>query len=332
MKKMDMINTICADMIELKQEEKDRLKTVLIVRLNDYELAPVIQLPSCEVCNNETILERYAIDKLAAGRHKTTIMQYISAVKKFLDITGLNVVDVKADDIIHYIAVKEYRDHISKSYKITIARYLAVFFSWAYRKKYLKEDISLDIEIPKAVQKKKERIDDIEIESMRDACTTLRERALFELLMSTGMRIGEIVNLDISDLDFSKNTVSIYGEKTDTYRTGYLNIRAAKALKAYIQSRNVCSGALFISSKGNFQRLCKSTIEQEAKSIGKRAGVKIKTNVHTYRKTFCSIMYRKTKDILYVSKLMGHSSPEVTSKYYLIDDEEDMSYRFRLAQ
>ena len=186
-----------------------------------------------------------------------------------------------------------------------------------------------DVDRVRAVQKKKDRLSDEEIEDIREVCQTLKEKAIFELLISTGMRVGELVNLNVSDVDFQHKRITIFGEKTNRYRTGMLTTKAIKALKAYIGSKPEQMDALFTGDRKPYKRLQNGAIEKIAKEIGVRAGItRITTTVHVYRKTFASMQYKKTKDILLVSKLMGHSKTDMTVQYYLIDDIDDMQYRY----
>ena len=69
------------------------------------------------------------------------------------------------------------------------------------------------------------------------------------------------------------------------------------------------------------------SIEDIAKEIGKRGNCHCNTTVHVYRKTFASMEYRRTKDVKYVSILLGHSSTAVTEKYYLVDDLKEIEYQ-----
>lgn len=190
-----------------------------------------------------------------------------------------------------------------------------------------------DVDKVKTVQKRKERLTDEEVEDIRDVCGTPKERALLELMLSTGMRVGEIAALNLSDLDLQRKQVQIFGIKNNTYRTGMLTTRAVKALRTYIASRPYCTDALFISDRKPFGRLPQSSIQHIAKDIAARAGItRIKVTVHTYRKTFASVLYHKTKDVLLVSKLLGHATTAITVQYYLVDDIEDMQYRYNVAQ
>lgn len=111
-----------------------------------------------------------------------------------------------------------------------------------------------------------------------------------------------------------------------------LNQKAVKALRTYTGNR-AGDEPLFISDRAPHGRLHKESMQKIAKGIATRAGItRLKATVHVYRKTFASVLYRKTKNILLVSKLLGHSKTDLTVQYYLIDDIEDMQYQYNIVQ
>lgn len=326
MTKSDVINEILMEMGEdMDRNTLDKLKVVLIVKLHDYELVAAETRPSTEVRDNDWILKRFLIDMTAANLEKSTIKQYVCTTRKFFDDTGLSYSNTTGQDITDYLAVREYRDHIAPGYKATILRYLRVFFKWAYRKHHIEEDVLRDVDSIRLNRKKKERLTDDEVERCRLAAkSSAKSSALLELMLSTGMRVGEIANLKVEDLDFHTGEIRIWGEKSNKERVGFMSSACKVALQRYLSGRT--DGMLFTGRRRNSET-SNATLEKLAKNIAEAASCHVKATVHIYRKTFASVMYRKTNDILLVSKLLGHADTETTVKYYLVDDIQDMKYK-----
>lgn len=317
---------------ELTREQQDRLKITLLVKMHDYELTEMTMLPAVDVHDNEWLLKRYVIDSLAADRKESTVKAYVGAVRELLRETGKHYSQITSQDITDFLAIKQHRDKVSQNYKSTLYRYFSAFWGWAYDNEHIKSNIMSKVPHVKATQKRKERLTDEEIEDIRDACQTLKEKALVELLLSTGMRVGEVSALNLSDLDLQHKRVTIYGQKTNRYRTGMLTTKAVKAIRKYISSREYCTDALFICERKPYNRMQNGSLEKISKELAVRAGItRIPVTVHVWRKTFASIMYKKTKDVLLVSKLLGHAKTDMTVQYYLIDDLDDMQYRYNVV-
>lgn len=332
MTKTEMINEVAYEMREiLTREQQDRLKITFLVKMDGYELEEKRLLPAADLHDNEWLLKRYVVDSLAADRKESTVKAYVGAIKELFRETGKHYSQITGQDITDFLAIKQHRDKVSQNYKSTLYRYFSAFFGWAYDNEHIKSNIISKVPHVKAVQKKKERLTDEEIEDIREVCNTKKEKALVELLLSTGMRVGEISLLNISDLDFKHKRITIYGEKKSEFRTGFLSTKAIKALKQYIGDRK-CIEPLFVNDRKPYGRMQNSGLEKMVKELATRAGItRIPVTVHVYRKTFACVMYHKTKDVLLVSKLLGHSKTDMTVQYYLKDDIDDMQYRFNVV-
>ena len=334
MTKMEIINDIVANLVmSLTSEQLEIVKSTFIVKMQGYDIHEVCLLPSTEVVNNDFILKRFSVDHLAKGLKASTIKAYMNHIKPFFDFTGMNYRDVTAQTITDYIAYKTVTPNAngkmnSQNHICNISKTLFVFFQWAYKKHHIEEDIMRDVDRVKPKLKKKDRLSIEEIEACRESIEDVRECALFELMLSTGMRVGEIAELKIEDMDLQKRTIHIPKGKSDSAeRDVYLTVKARNAIKKYIGERNV--GYVFRPSKNSIsfnQHISTGTIEKWAKGIGTRAKCHCETTVHVFRKTFASEEYRRTKNVKYVSILLGHSSTAVTEKYYLVDDIKDIEY------
>lgn len=335
MNKNELINEIAASLTAvLNNEQLDIVKATFVIKMQGYDIHEVNTLPSVEVKDNDFIMKRFTVDMLAKGLKKSSIKSYMNTMRPFFEDTGMCYLDVSAQTIIDYLAMKKIKPNKngrqnSQSYIATINRVFFVFFQWAYRKRHIKEDIMRDVDRIRAKQKKKDRITAEEMEACRECVKNDRERALLELMLSTGLRVGEIRALKIEDVDFYSRRLHVQEGKSDNAeRDVYLSIRARNAIKKYIEERK--EGYVFRPTRNildDATPVGKETIEKIAKDIGKRAGAHCVTTVHIYRKTFASEEYRRTGNIKYVSILLGHSSTAITEKYYLIDDLMDVKYR-----
>lgn len=335
MTKSEMLSDISANLVMyLDKEQIDMVKAVFVVKMQGYEIHEVNTLPSIAVQDNDFILKRFGIDMLAKGLKEGSIRAYLHILKPFFGHVGVNFTDITAQHVTDYLALKKVSLNAngkknSQTYVSNICRVLFVFFGWAYRKRYINEDIMRDVDRIRPKQKKKDRITQEEVEACREVLKDDREKALFELMVSTGMRVGEITKLRIEDIDLGRRKISIHGEKTESAdREGYLSIRARNAVHKYIGSRE--TGYVFRPTRNvleDGQAISTGTVEGMAKRIGKRAGVHCTTTVHVYRKTFASETYRRTKNIKLVSILLGHASTAITEKYYLVDDMKDIEYQ-----
>ena len=335
MTKNDIINEVVSSLVfSLDKDQLELVKSTFIVKMQGYEIHEVCTLPSVEVKDNDFIFKRFAVDMIAKGLKESTIKNYMNIINPFFDYSGKKYRDISSQDIIDYIAIRKIKPNAmgkqnSQTYISNINRVLFVFFEWAYRKHHIDEDIMRDVDRIRPKQKRKERLNVEEIEACRDNVKNDRERALLELMLSTGLRVGEIAKLKISDIDFASRKIHISEGKTENAeRDVFLTIKARNALKKYIGDR--WHGFVFRPDRNvidDKKHITTGTINGWAKDIGKRAGCHCTTTVHVFRKTFATEEYRRTKDVKYVSILLGHSSTAVTEKYYLIDDIKDIEYQ-----
>lgn len=329
MNKQDLINDITVSLTTvLGADNIEVVKAILSVKLQDYDLVSRKQLPSTEVVDNDEIIKRFVIDMTAKGLKMSTIKAYLSVVKKFFADTNLSIVEVTGEHITNYIARMRImpnangKPNSANSIRNTYM-YLKLFFGWAYRKHKIPNDIMVDVDAVPMPARQKDRLTDDEVERIRENLINDREKALFELMLSTGIRVGEICELQVSDINLVERSVFIRDGKTaSARRTVYLSVKARNAIKKYLGARE--SGYLFTTINGKERNIKAShkTIENLAIMMGNRANCHIKTTVHIYRKTFASIAFEKSNDMKLVSQLLGHASTDVTEKCYVVDSQE----------
>lgn len=169
----------------------------------------------------------------------------------------------------------------------------------------------------KAAVKAKETLSDEDLEALRDSCDSKRDLAMVDLLASTGMRVGELIRLDIDDVDIQGRECVVTG-KGNKQRPVYFDARTKLHLTAYLESRIDDNPALFVSLNGRTQRLSVCTIEKRIKALGEKAQVG-RVHPHKFRRTLATHAIDKGMPIEQVQKLLGHSKIETTMHYAMVN-------------
>ena len=158
---------------------------------------------------------------------------------------------------------------------------------------------------------------------MRKACTTLREHTIFELLLSSGIRVSELCNIQINDIDFVERTILIHG-KGNKERTVFFDAKTKRWLLKYLNNRpkEARHQYVFVALKYPFNKLSKETVEEEIKKILNRTTVDKTCTPHILRHTFATIAVNNDMPLPVLQRLLGHSSPETTQIYYEINTKK----------
>ena len=132
----------------------------------------------------------------------------------------------------------------------------------------------------------KETISDEGIERLRDSCNEIRDVAIIDLLYSTGIRVGELVNLNIKDVDLEQRECVVFG-KGDKDRRVYFDAKAKIHLKEYLKAREDDNPALFVTLDAPFDRLKISGVEIRVRELGKAVGL-TRIHPHKFRRTMAT--------------------------------------------
>ena len=169
----------------------------------------------------------------------------------------------------------------------------------------------------KTTQKVKEIISDEAIERLRDHCSCSRDLAMIDLLYSTGIRVGELVNLNISDVNFEARECVVFG-KGDKERKVYFDAKAKLHLQDYLNSRVDNNPALFVSLDTPYDRLKISGVEIRMRKLGRKLDLP-KIHPHKFRRTMATRAIDKGMPIEQVQKILGHSQIDTTMQYAIVN-------------
>lgn len=339
-----LINEVCMYLVG-RGIEPGEAKDALYIIMNKYEITSrCTSLAEMKEDRNDFLLNRFMIAKTVKGCSKRTLKLYGTELKRILQAIGKTVDDITADDIRYYLAVRQRRDGVSKTTADNELRYLRSFFQYLVADELVIRNPTAKVDRVKCERRKKDALTDIEVERLRVAVEGLREPAIIEVLLSTGCRVSELVQIQISDID--KNKVLVYG-KGAKERYVYLNARAMIAIERYLAERKDKNPYLFAGGKSQLitglkdgykrrqltdwwkdpdlvsedKPIDKGTIEQLLRKIAKKAGVE-KANPHKFRRTCATMALRRGMPIEQVSKMLGHEELSTTQIYLDLSEDE----------
>lgn len=280
--------------------------------------------------SNDILLQRFLDAKKVEGCAASTIEYYRSTLQRMLDNIKRQLDSITADDLRAYINSYVEENKVSKVTADNVRRILSSFFSWLENEDYIIKSPVRKIHRIKTPTLIKETFSDEQLEALRDQCENIRDLAIIDLLASTGMRIGELTNLNRSDINFEERECVVLG-KGNKERTVYFDARTKRHLIQYLQSRKDDEEALFCHLNGKGKRLSKGAIEMRIKRLG--TGIQIaRAYPHKFRRTVATVAIYKGMPIEQVQKLLGHARIDTTMHYAQVNQNNvKLSHRKYLA-
>lgn len=162
--------------------------------------------------NNEELLNKFISSKEIEGCSNRTLNYYKDNITKMLEKINLPIEEITTEILRDYLA--DYKNN-SKAGMVTIdniRRTLSSFFAWLENEDYILKSPVRRIHKVKTTKRVKETLTDENLEKLRDTCSNVRDLAILELLISTGMRVGELIRLNISDMDFQERSCIVLGK------------------------------------------------------------------------------------------------------------------------
>lgn len=255
---------------------------------------------------------------------------YLNTVKRLITVVYKPLTLMEEIDVYHYLdwyANRNVAETGRKNQASTVnneRRFLSAFFTWLRKEKLIPSNPVEAVEPLKVFRKPIDYFTAEEIAKLRDGCRTLRERALVEVLRSTGARVGEIVVITVDMIDWATGDILILGEKGGGYRTIYLDPEALYHYHKYLNSRTDHNPAIFVGSREPHRAMSRDAIRLSLKGIAKRAGVNTRVYPHKLRKTLGMNLKNRGVDIGMIQEILGHAGPDVTAAYYAQSTPESL--------
>lgn len=276
----------------------------------------VVSCDKTEEDSNDKLVESFISSKRIEGCSEKSLRYYQKTISKMLDAIGKQIKHIDTDDLRKYLT--SYQED-NKSSRVTIdniRRILSSFFSWLEEENHIMKSPVRRIHKIKTASTIKDTYSDEALEQMRDDCTELRDLALIDMLASTGMRVGELVLLNRSAIDFEERECVVLG-KGNKERIVYFDARTKLHLKQYLDSRTDDKEALFVSLKAPHNRLEIGGVEVRIRKIGKRLNIQ-KAHPHKFRRTLATMAIDKGMPIEQLQQLLGHKRIDTTLQYAMV--------------
>lgn len=285
----------------------------------------------------EKLLSMWLKERIIQNQSEHTIAAYqrdLTDFFKFCDYKQLQLPDVEASDLREYLAARVERDQLSSS---SLQRHLTSirqFMKWAEQGQYLAQNPSEDFRLKRQPRPLPGMIDIETVHQILDQAAPekpieqqlwLRDKAMLELLYSSGLRLAELQGLTIKDVDFNRQLLRITG-KGNKIRIVPFGGKAKDSLVEWLKIYRIWQGgfnadsAVFISQRGN--ALTPRQIENRVKLQAQRAGVNVDLHPHLLRHCFASHMLSASGDLRSVQEMLGHSNLSTTQIYTHVDFEQ----------
>ena len=195
-----------------------------------------------------SLCKTFVICKKIEGFSEGTLYNHTRFLTKFFYTVQKAPEQVTANDIRVYLYMYQQERGISNRSLDKVRASISSFYNWMESEGYIEKNPCRAIKKIKYDKKPKVACSQMDLEYLRRACRTLKQKAILEVLYSTGCRVGELVVLKKSDVDWNKKTVHLFG-KGKKHRTSFLNAKAEVALKEYLESRVDDNEWLFVSDR-----------------------------------------------------------------------------------
>lgn len=305
-------------LIQIMNEMTEYLSIAQLKKLQEVLLKAFSEdAPKKQEIDNFDYLKLFLDAKKIEGCSVRTIGYYQSTVEHMLGCIHTPVRKITTEEVRAYLVDYQKINNCSKVTVDNIRRNISSFFSWLEEEDYILKSPMRRIHKIKTKTVVKEIISDETIEMMRDHCSEIRDLAIIDLLYSTGIRVGELVNLDIADLNMEQRECVVFG-KGDKERRVYFDAKAKIHLQNYLNSRTDDNPALFVTLDSPHSRLKISGVEIRLRELGRTLGLP-RVHPHKFRRTMATRAIDKGMPIEQVQKILGHSQIDTTMQYAIVN-------------
>ncbi|MHB8499710.1 MAG: tyrosine-type recombinase/integrase [Candidatus Acidiferrales bacterium] len=264
---------------------------------------------------NEVLIEKFDRYLMVIKYSPHTRRRYGTWVKQFSEyLDGKNFVVVKSLEVRAFLATIYERD-LQKGTMASALYALRQFYKFLQLGDQILVSAPHQVSAPKISKRLPHALSVEEIEQILRAANTPRDLALIELAFASGLRVSELSNLRIEDLDIRARSLIVREGKGGNDRVGLFGDPATAALRAYLGNRT--TGFVFQPERGASpeRRLSSRSILRMVVRVAKRAGIGKRVTVHTFRHSFATACLNTGMDLRSIQQLMGHRNLNFTQRY-----------------
>lgn len=316
MELINLINKITDKMTGcIKKDSVEIVKEVLYKCLSDYE---IISKEDGKPIDNDTVLTLFIASKKIEGCSSQSIKYYKSTLIGLLKNINKVYYLITTEDLREFLSNYQDNNHVTKATIDNVRRIISTFFSWLESEDYITKSPARRIHKVRTGKVVKEVYSEETIELLKQNAGNKRDLSIIDFLYSTGIRVGELVKLNKTDIDFDNKECIVLG-KGNKQRKVYFDAKTKIHIKQYLDERTDNEDALFVSLLKPYKRLEISGVEIALRKIGKKLGLK-KVHPHKFRRTLATKAIDKGMPIEQVQHLLGHTKIDTTLEYAMVDD------------
>ncbi|MCD3194267.1 tyrosine-type recombinase/integrase [Clostridium botulinum C] len=301
--------------LDMDLQKQIMIRNIIEEVLYDYDVIP--KETSIVASDITDKLKMYLAIKKLDGLSILTLKNYKREIERFAQTI------IKPVNTVTTMDIRMYLSYICKDKKeSTLANKIAIlksFFAWLEDEELIIKNPTKKIKSPKVGKRLRNSLTLEELELLRNACKSLREKALLEFIFATGCRLSEVKNIKIRDINWNELNLNVIG-KGNKQRTVYFTVKAKIFLEKYLNNRNDNCPYLFVTTRKPHKQLGGRSIQLEINKIATRAGLNKSVYPHLLRHTFATVALNNNMPVTVIQKLMGHESVDTTMIYAELDN------------
>ncbi len=313
----------------LSPDQLEHLSNVLYVNFHDKEIVDsCTEVTTAGLDGDEAKIRMFIASKRAVNRQPNTLRQYVREIRNMLQFTGKHLEDITGMDLRYYYGVMREKRGIKMSTMQTRLHYLSSFWDFLTAEELVRSNPVKRVGTLKLEKTIKKPFAAEDMEALRTGCIELRDRALVEFLYSTGVRVSELVALNVGDIEMGRQELIVYGKGSKERKT-YLTDSAKFYLLRYLRERcmdeeltmeQLQARPLFVSLDHPHGRLTVAGVQYMLRQLGCRAGVE-NVHPHRFRRTIATDLLSRGMPIEQVKEFLGHEKLDTTMIYCTVKTE-----------